>query len=705
MKRHQGKTYGAWLALMALGLSLFGSNAFAARCDWTVNGQVMVDYDAVVADMDQLGGPVQPLENIQVRVAARAKTGVWGTWNNWNVIRTDANGNFSITKEKNCNTRQFKVEVKFDDDRLELRHRKSTSSATKVKWYELANDKDQDRRRNNGGTVNFGTFTFGESQGGVLGQLEPRRHAMAWNIFAVLFDKLDSYGANFAFTGKLKVKYPHDGIAGNGSEESYANPITKVVYIHRSSDSKDRFNIGTLWHEVFHIWDYQHVGGENCLTADLILTQDTHDLASTSCPAFHEGFAEAASEQLQTEVFGDPRPAAQSRQWFVSEGLFSVGLVERLGLGWESVFRTMMTEDLQQWTFSGSGDNATQNLSAHKGCTVKSLGLKQLLNVFLKHPDKGYPDFMVSSELHVEPFFDRAVNVLNRLDRQHANAIINAQDPMATGEPADILCADNSLQASTDTVIPELIPGVVRPGTIIKPGTSFLSTGRWTLKNDSASAGVYSATKMDKLSGWVGINCTQRHGADYMVSGITAYEEPSGNLDNFIGKIKVTCANHDSQSATWTVGSNGTQLSNQAQYVRLAEGSITETLYNGNYNGSKSGKTSLTNALVNGTYCCKYPKGVKIVYRSNDNYVKNIRLYAAFPDYTADPADAGMKGNADERWALSGSSYQPGSTRTLGCPTDKVMTGLEVRYHTKKGKIRAMRVLCRTLEYDPPASS
>lgn len=425
-------------SLFALLLVFITQTAMAARCDWTVKGSLQVDYESIVDEMDALGGPVQPLENIEVRVVARAKVGsFWGPWNNWPSIRTDKNGDFSVTKEKNCKDRQFRGEVKFQDESLELRHKKSTSSLTKVKWYEVFNDKDQDITRTSGSTVNVGSLIFGLDKGGIFGQLEPRRHAQAWNIYQVMFNHLRDLGVNYEFSNKLVVKYPHDGVAGNNVEQSYANPITKIIYIHRSSDSKDKFDVNTLWHEAYHIWSYERAGSQNCLTADLILTQDTHDLAKTSCPAFFEGFAAAAAEALQHEVFGTPIAPPFSREGLkngaADENLTTVDLVERLDNGWLSVFRTFLLDELYKWDFSGTGNNPIK-ISNTGGCKAENLKLKQLLKVFLKNEAKGFPGFINKDDMHMGPFFDRAVAVLNLLDRQQADAIISAQDPTATGK-------------------------------------------------------------------------------------------------------------------------------------------------------------------------------------------------------------------------------------------------------------------------------
>ena len=141
--------------LFALGAVALAPSVARASCDWTVKGKLAVDHR--LDELEDAYG-TSALANVQVKVSAKHKVaGVWGTWNDWPIVRTKADGSWSITEDKNCADRRFKVEVKFDDDIVEVRHRTATSSTTKVKWYTIL---DETSGSHEDGTFNLGTKTF-----------------------------------------------------------------------------------------------------------------------------------------------------------------------------------------------------------------------------------------------------------------------------------------------------------------------------------------------------------------------------------------------------------------------------------------------------------------------------------------------------------------------------------------------------------------
>jgi hypothetical protein len=271
-----------------------------AKTTWTVKGKIAVAHQLAEL-IDKFDGE-SPLKGIEVKISAKAKVPIigWGTWNSWGTVRTNSKGEFSISKSKNHDLRRFKIEVKFQDDDLAVRHEHATSSLTKVKWYTIIEESSKEHKA---GTVDFNQRTFKSGGKHDRGDFEARRHADIWVLYQMVIDHVAAMGSDFAFTTQVKVKYPHNGITGDAVEAPYANPTTKVIYIVKNSRG-DYFNTDTLLHELGHIYAYNHVSGEICLTEGLLMDGSTHGLVDDHCVAFHEGFAQYWSDKLREELFG-----------------------------------------------------------------------------------------------------------------------------------------------------------------------------------------------------------------------------------------------------------------------------------------------------------------------------------------------------------------------------------------------------------------
>ncbi|HFE45332.1 MAG TPA: hypothetical protein ENJ18_07525, partial [Nannocystis exedens] len=175
-----------------------------------------------------------------------------------------------MSRTKNCDGRRFKVEVKFADSSLEARHERATSSPTKVKWYTIV---DESSGEHAAGTTNLGTKTFRSGGAFDLNDDEAWSHAEIWFLYKKALAVAASYGADYAFSGQVKVKYPHNSaVVSDSREASYANPTTKVIYIFRSKGgTNDHFDVNSLLHELGHRWAYDHTSGEACLTEGLLI--------------------------------------------------------------------------------------------------------------------------------------------------------------------------------------------------------------------------------------------------------------------------------------------------------------------------------------------------------------------------------------------------------------------------------------------------
>lgn len=426
---------------LAAGLSLAAPQEAQANCNWTVKGRLSVKHRDVMQEL----GSVSDLENVQVKVSAMSKVaGVWsGKWGSWGTVRTDSAGNFSVSQSKGCGDRRFRVKVKFDDSDLEVRHEKATSSTTKVKWYTVINDVQR-----SSGTYDIGRRYFDGVSAHDLKDFEAWSHASIWVLYKKAIDRMKKMGPDFAFTTKIKVKYPHDGVAGNAAEESYANPTTKVIYIVKNSAPKDRLEPSTLLHELGHIWAYNHSQGEICLTEALVTTQNTHGIVDDHCVAFHEGFAEWWSEEMRRELLGTAMPLPKGRGWLANRGAGTLSKVQRFDDGWTSVFRTLRLEDIQRYDFNTSGDVETRTHLVGT-CDLPKLGFKNVLNVFNASAAAGYDKKLVRNDTTIDAFLTRVTAIAAKFKTDHKSAYKKLVNPQRNEQPGALLCNEPTVTPIT----------------------------------------------------------------------------------------------------------------------------------------------------------------------------------------------------------------------------------------------------------------
>jgi hypothetical protein len=438
------KLYKALPALFALSLGavlMHNSPAQAKDCDWKVSGKI--SSLNLLSELKTKFGSKSYLENLEVKVSAKEKVlGIWGTWNAWNMVRSNSSGSFTASNNKNCDERRFKVEVRFNDDDLEIHWEKSTQILNKdVKWYTVH---DETSGEHSASVVNLGEFTFGTNKLD-LNDYDAHHHADIWQAYHMAIDHFKGMSPELSFKNKIKVKYPHDSAIVGSNEASYANPITKHIYIHKDSDS-DHFDLGTMYHELFHIWVYDHFSGEGCLTESLVITGNTHGIVNDPCVAFNEGAAEWGSEQLEQALFDITPELPRSRQALKSAGATNLGLVQRFDDGWQSLLSIITLPDLNKYNFNGSSTYIGLLSPAPSNCSTPSNGFRKVLRVFLENPDVGYPKLLSKAETTIESFLTRADAILTNFgtasvsDLLMRNLYRDLADTSKTTQPSSVLC-------------------------------------------------------------------------------------------------------------------------------------------------------------------------------------------------------------------------------------------------------------------------
>lgn len=426
------------------GAAFFTSTDARASCAWTIKGKLAVDHRLaeLASEFNE-----SALANVEVKLSAKEKVlGVWGTWNAWPTVRSRSDGSFTVSNTKNCDGRRFKVEVKFSDDDLEVRHEHSTSSITKAKWYTIV---DESSGEHAAGTTDFGTKTFRSGGAHDLDDDEAWSHADIWVLYKKALAVAASYGSSYAFSGQVQVKYPHNSdVVSDTREASYCNPTTKVIYIFKSNDgTDDHFSVDALLHELGHKWAYDHTSGEICLTETLLINGDTHGLVGDSCVAFHEGWAAYFADEMERAIVGGDKKLPYSRPKLNAgiDGtpLTSESLMQRHDMGWWSVFHTLSTALLHKYEFGTASSGTPSPKIAAKtllpiNCSSPDISFKEVMSVFLS--GGTYTQLLSRGETTIEGFLERAAGRLSDLSDAQGETIEKLVDPSSTVQPSSEFC-------------------------------------------------------------------------------------------------------------------------------------------------------------------------------------------------------------------------------------------------------------------------
>lgn len=209
-------------------------------------------------------------------------------------------------------------------------------------------------------------------------------------------------------------------------------------------------------------------------------------------------------------------------------------------------------------------------------------------------------------------------------------------------------------------------PAPIEPGTFPTP-----LPPPWTL--GSSKVGVeWNSGKTTSLSSWQTLRCVTDHGPGFLLTGLRAFREPASNWDNFTARLRGSCSRY--------VNDNG-------DFIQTGE-RVTEDIFAGNHR-SPGETTSITNAD-------DYASGMLIETAPGDGYVKTLRLFTV-----SEQAD-GTLGDYDDPDSTPGVpeiNVFPiiGPLHWLECPDQHVVSGLKLKYDTRNGKIRRLRLLCRSL--------
>jgi hypothetical protein len=370
-------------------------------------------------------------------------------YGSWGTVHTDANGKFTLKKEKNKDKRYFKVKVRFraSDNKLDV-NTAFLSNPLASDWNEVFESAD----KTDGPNLNIGTKTFRVGASGDLGGDRAKRAAIFYYAKTVM-DNLAAKGGGIEFTGPINFAYP----AKLPSAASYSNGVTNTAYI-LGSDKGDHANADTVLHEMMHLWNYQHNSGITNWLDAVWGDQNTHSFQEEPNIAFHEGFAEWAKNELMTLLWSKSKVKPANRKSLNDFKLTSLSTLERNDDGVMQGLHLLTTTNIHGWTFgtktnapsgagsTGSGRGFSSAVLTDGGNHSQSplVDFHDVLKVFLPNSGKGFPKMWAVGDKDngLRVFFDRASAILSSSDgftADNKQMLLDLLNVDKTKEPKDYL--------------------------------------------------------------------------------------------------------------------------------------------------------------------------------------------------------------------------------------------------------------------------
>jgi hypothetical protein len=438
-----------------------GSGGGGGTKVWTISGRLRVRETEIDGDSHD-----RPLKGIEVKVSA-SDIGGDGPWTEWGTVRTDADGDFSLSESNNGNTRFFRVQARLVGDDLEV----NESMIDDVASLDLLDENWRTVWKSGvqlaGPEVSIGTRVFAAGNALDLGNPTYRRQALIWYVLRTAIDRIEAEDPWFAMNRKIAAIYPAHVITGT----SYANGLTRMIYLHQGQPDND-WHPDVVLHEFMHLWNYDHnegtinwLGAVCSLRGENPIDLDTHGFQENPNVAFAEGFSEWASNALLHELWGVRLKKPLNRR-VIAEGLGlqTLEMVEKSDVAVESALRLLHYGERRGWWSHRFGtaeaypdgqpdDDADGSIDFPDEVGVKSrldgrqlpagihhLSLWDMLRTFRATPAAGWSsDFQVGNvDYGVVRFIDRAVDI-HDLGEDVRLMLKRCIDPLATDEPYEAL--------------------------------------------------------------------------------------------------------------------------------------------------------------------------------------------------------------------------------------------------------------------------
>jgi hypothetical protein len=407
---------------------------------WTITGRLRVRESEIDGTSHD-----RPLKGIEVKVSA-SDIGGDGPWTEWGTVRTDADGDFSVSEANNGHDRFFRVQARLLSADLEVddgtRDDITAIDFADRNWRTVWKSSSQLV----GPAVSVGTRVVASGQSFELGDATFRRQALIWYVLRAAIDRLEAEDPWFAVAPKVHAIYPAHTI----TQTSY-NGSEGKIYLHQGQPDDDWRPEMVLYWLMLH-WHDHHTHGPR-------------KLSGWPSAHFAFGFALFASKVLLHELWGRRLEAPLNRRT-VAAGLALSTLeeIEDSDLGVESALRILRYGRRKGWWShlfgtaqlfpgnrpdddgDGEPDHPNEVGVKHRldgrqlPAEPHHLSLWAILRTFRANPAKGWDtDLDVSNgENSVLAFIDRAVDI-HGLGDDVGTMLRRCIDPLATAEPFESL--------------------------------------------------------------------------------------------------------------------------------------------------------------------------------------------------------------------------------------------------------------------------
>lgn len=193
----------------------------------------------------------------------------------------------------------------------------------------------------------------------------------------------------------------------------------------------------------------------------------------------------------------------------------------------------------------------------------------------------------------------------------------------------------------------------------------------WYVQSAADTSVEWDSGKTKRLSSWRTVDCYEENGAAWLARGLRAWAEPGKNLDAFVAKLSLTCGEFRTDDLHF-------RATTTKDYHRVYE----------SRHGTKDGKR-----LVQAH---ELPVGIYMKVNRMDGYVYGMSMG------WVELIEEGRYGYwQTPNWDTSVVPHRHGKVEELRCPVGQVLSGLSLRYDTRNGKIRRVRLVCRELRWEP----
>lgn len=410
-----------------------------AKVEWEIKGRLSVEDNATQEVLfpgsgvgNPNGGGNQLLRNVKIKIEASTQKQK-KMYSSWGEITTDSLGNFSIKKMKDEKPRHVRIYIILNNSKLRVIGQHTLSE--KLVIYESDG-------RVSGPVLDIGDFVIFGSPGVRNVPLPTHKKVLAWYICDCVLETFAGKGPEFKFKRKLHVKVDASPIFKASWARGLGMSIAYVIKL----DGGDFFI--TLLHEIMHIWNYQHNSGTTNWLAHLNSKEIDGVQQYEPYVAFHEGFAEYAAYEIAHHLFGRVKLLPFSRRHLVEvRSLDTIKKIERDAYnGVVTCLRMLTAEKPGQVVTKGSVSSTFARLEDRKCDAQQLMDFWDVLRTFSPGPNWKTEWQVGNRDYGVFRFFDRAIDLNERVTREKIDALVQVLDPTTGYETfsfCDVLSSDS----------------------------------------------------------------------------------------------------------------------------------------------------------------------------------------------------------------------------------------------------------------------